>query len=111
MGRKVQCAQFWGTAYCRDRARIQVTEISGRAGEVIACAFLRPGLQTVLGGLEAVKALRTDTRFKDTLIVALTGFGDEQTRLAARQAGFNGYYVKPVYFPSLTTVLRAGVGE
>lgn len=64
----------------------------------------------VLGGLDAVKALRADTEFAETQIFALTGRGDEQTRAKALQAGFNAYYMKPVDFPTLTAALRSAIG-
>ena len=47
-------------------------------------------------GFEALTRLRSDPRFKNTLIVAVTADSNEATLNRARLAGFNGFIGKPI---------------
>jgi two-component system cell cycle response regulator DivK len=61
-------------------------------------------------GFEALTRLRTEPRFKDTLIVAITADANEGTFKRARQAGFDGFIGKPIdpdHFPEqIKAILR-----
>jgi two-component system CheB/CheR fusion protein len=57
--------------------------------------FLDLGLPD-LGGYEVARRLRTRPALKGALLVALTGFGEEETRQRAEDAGFDRHLVKPV---------------
>ena len=53
-------------------------------------------------GFEALTRLRTEPRFKDTLIVAVTADANEGTFKRAKQSGFDGFIGKPIdpdHFP------------
>jgi len=58
-------------------------------------AFVDLGLP-VLDGLEVAARLRADPEFRDTRLVALTGFSQEEDRRRTRDAGFDFHLVKPV---------------
>ena len=47
-------------------------------------------------GFEALTRLRTEPRFKDTLIVAVTADANEGTFKRAKQSGFDGFIGKPI---------------
>ena len=47
-------------------------------------------------GFEALPRLRTEPRFKDTLIVAVTADANEGTFKRAKQSGFDGFIGKPI---------------
>ncbi len=49
-----------------------------------------------LNGYEACKRLRQMPTLRDTRIIALTGWGQENDRQLAREAGFDDHLVKPV---------------
>ena len=47
-------------------------------------------------GYQALEALRSDPRFKDTLIVAVTADASQENLERARRAGFDGFIGKPL---------------
>jgi len=47
-------------------------------------------------GYEALQILRSDPRFKDTLIVAVTADASQENMERARKAGFDGFIGKPL---------------
>ena len=49
-----------------------------------------------LSGYDVAKRLRADPRFAEILVVAMTGYGQEEDRQRSRQAGFDHHLVKPV---------------
>jgi len=51
-----------------------------------------------MNGYEVCNALRKDEAFKDTVIIAQTGWGQESDRRQAFASGFNHHLVKPVNF-------------
>jgi CheY-like chemotaxis protein len=42
------------------------------------------------------KRLRQDPRFKDTLMIAVSGYGKESDRRLSQEAGFDDHLIKPV---------------
>ena len=50
----------------------------------------------VMNGLEACRRIRAQAWATDTLIVALTGWGQDTDRRKSHEAGFDGHLVKPV---------------
>ena len=54
------------------------------------------------------RCLRKDGSCKNAVIVAVSGYGQEEDRRRAREAGFDHHLVKPVDFDTLTTLLRGG---
>ncbi|WP_323144071.1 hybrid sensor histidine kinase/response regulator [Massilia phyllosphaerae] len=63
-----------------------------------------------MDGNELARRLRADPATRDMVLVAVTGYGQEQDRKAALEAGFDHHLVKPVDMEKLTEVL-AGIGR
>lgn len=60
-----------------------------------------------LDGREATRRIRAQSWGKSMMIIALTGWGQENDRLASRQAGCDGHLVKPVRLPELEKLLQS----
>jgi PAS domain S-box-containing protein len=58
-----------------------------------------------LNGYEACRAIREQPGGKGVLIVALTGWGQDQDRRKSKEAGFDGHLVKPVDHAALMKLL------
>ncbi len=59
-----------------------------------------------LSGLDAAQQIRQDLGLRDTLLIAMTGYGQEEDKRRSRQAGFNEHLVKPVDFGELKALLE-----
>jgi PAS domain S-box-containing protein len=59
-----------------------------------------------LNGYEVCRRIREEPWGKDMVLVALTGWGQEEDRQRSRHAGFNSHMVKPVDHDALTKLLR-----
>jgi signal transduction histidine kinase/ActR/RegA family two-component response regulator len=68
-------------------------------------AVLDIGLPDV-DGLALARALRSGARRAPMRLIALTGYGRDQDRAAARAAGFDAFFVKPVEIPALLEALQ-----
>jgi CheY-like chemotaxis protein/anti-sigma regulatory factor (Ser/Thr protein kinase) len=77
------------------------------APEVVLLDIGLPGLD----GYEVARLLRQLPALRKTLIVALTGFGQESDRERALQAGFDEHLVKPVDLDVVQAVLRRRLGS
>jgi CheY-like chemotaxis protein len=77
------------------------TAYGGSAG-MDAAAEHRPDVMfvdvamPVVTGLEVADLLRRRARFKDMLLIALTGYADPEHRLLCENAGFDAVLIKPV---------------
>jgi CheY-like chemotaxis protein len=60
-----------------------------------------------LNGFEACRRIRSEPWGKDLVMVALTGWGQEEDRQQSREAGFNAHMVKPVDHDVLLQFLDA----
>jgi len=58
-----------------------------------------------LNGFEAARQIRQQPWSKGMVLVALTGWGQEEDRNSTAKAGFDGHLVKPVEFDTLTKLL------
>ncbi len=58
-----------------------------------------------LNGYEACRRIREQPWGRGMILVALTGWGQEEDRQQSREAGFNGHLVKPVDLAALTKLL------
>jgi two-component system, cell cycle response regulator DivK len=47
-------------------------------------------------GYEALRQIRLDERLRDTLVVVVTAHGSQEELQKAREAGFDGFLVKPL---------------
>ena len=69
-------------------------------------AILDIGLPKV-NGYELAKQIREQPWSKNVILVALTGWGQEQHRRRSEEAGFNHHLTKPVEFDVLQEILAA----
>jgi CheY-like chemotaxis protein len=60
-----------------------------------------------LSGYEVARRVR-ETRGPGVLIVAITGWGQEDDRRRAQEAGFDHHFTKPVDYQALLDVINAG---
>ena len=58
-----------------------------------------------MDGYAVCRAFRQDELFKDTLIIAQTGWGQERDKVLASEAGFDHHLVKPVAYDDLERIL------
>jgi CheY-like chemotaxis protein len=58
-----------------------------------------------MSGHEVARRLRADTGLRNTVLIALTGYGTDEDRRASREAGFDGHLVKPIDFDALECIL------
>jgi PAS domain S-box-containing protein len=63
-----------------------------------------------MDGNELARRLRADPRTRSMLLVAVTGYGQEQDRRAALEAGFDHHMVKPVDLDRLAAILAGVAG-
>ena len=83
---------------------------SGAEG-LTACAEFAPELifldigMPVLDGLETARRMRELPSAKKATLVALTGWGEEETRRRAKQAGFDRHVTKPADLDELQALL------
>ena len=76
--------------------------------EVIVSDLKLPGDLT---GYEIARGLRRDPQTSKIRLIALSGFGDDQSRRLAKEAGFDEYLVKPVEVCALTKALDPSVSQ
>ncbi len=69
--------------------------------EVVLCDIGLPGMS----GLEVGRLLRQDLGLRDVLLVALTGYGQEEDMRRSKEAGFNAHMVKPIGLDDLRAML------
>ncbi|MDI1432455.1 hybrid sensor histidine kinase/response regulator [Polyangium sorediatum] len=69
--------------------------------EVVLLDIGLPGMN----GYEVASVLRRDPAQAETILIALTGYGHEEDRRRAREAGFTAHLVKPVDLATLERVL------
>jgi CheY-like chemotaxis protein len=62
-----------------------------------------------IAGYEVARQLRQQPEFSGTLLVAVTGYGQEEDRRRSRAAGFNHHLVKPVSPEVLRQILASPV--
>src|SRR5262249_19783717 len=78
-----------------------ITEAQAVRPEVI---LLDIGLPRI-DGYEVARRLRQRSDMQEVLLVALTGYGQEEDRRSCLEAGFNAYLVKPVDLATLKSLL------
>lgn len=66
--------------------------------------FLDIGLP-MMDGAEVARCLRANPEFSATLLVALTGYGQEEDHIRSKEAGFDIHLVKPATLAGITQVL------
>ena len=69
--------------------------------DVVLCDVSMPGM----GGLEVARRLRQELRLRDALLVATTGYGEQDDKRRSEAAGFNAHMVKPLDLHVLQALL------
>ena len=72
--------------------------------QVVLCDIGLPGLD----GYGVARELRADPTTARSLLVAVTGYGQDEDRRKAREAGFDHHLVKPADPAELQRLLAAG---
>ncbi|XWW44703.1 PAS domain S-box protein [Fibrella sp. USSR17] len=86
------------------------TRFDGLAG-VEAAEALRPQVvlldinMPVMDGYQACRLIKEKPWAKDTLLIALSGYGQDEDKRRSKEAGFAEHLVKPVDLAQLTTLL------
>lgn len=70
--------------------------------EVVLCDLGLPGLS----GWEIAEALRHETSFDATLLIAVTGYGQPEDRRRSHEAGFDEHLTKPVDLRTIEATVR-----
>jgi CheY-like chemotaxis protein len=76
------------------------------------CSTFHPDLMLVdimmprMDGNELAKTIRKQEGCKNTILVAVTGYGDESHRQLSFQAGFDFYLLKPLKLEQFEELLR-----
>jgi len=60
-----------------------------------------------MDGYEVARQIRSDSKFNNVRIMALTGWGQESDRKRTLSNGFNGHMTKPVNYVDLVDWLLA----
>jgi signal transduction histidine kinase len=63
----------------------------------------------VMDGYAVCRAFRQDDLFKDALIIAQTGWGQQRDKTLASEAGFDHHLVKPVAYDDLERILAKAI--
>ncbi len=58
-----------------------------------------------MNGYELASALRREEWSKDSVLIAVSGYGESQARDRAKEAGFNHHLVKPVNFDTVLALI------
>ena len=65
-----------------------------------------------INGRDVARRLRGTPELAGTVLIAVTGYGQEEDRRLSRQAGFDHHWVKPLSFDALTDLLASfGAGR
>lgn len=72
--------------------------------EIILLDIGLPGMD----GYTVAARLRQETRCKDTVIVAMSGYGQEEDKRRSKEAGFDHHLIKPLDHDALLTLLSTG---
>ncbi len=60
-----------------------------------------------MDGFEVARKLRDQPEFQQTLIIAISGYGQEEHTTRSRAAGFDSHLVKPIDLTALLQLLSA----
>ncbi|HJV83096.1 response regulator [Noviherbaspirillum sp.] len=60
-----------------------------------------------MDGYQVAQYLRTKGGLTSSLLIAVTGYAQEQDRISAQKAGFDHHFAKPLDFRKLTEILAS----
>jgi CheY-like chemotaxis protein len=64
-----------------------------------------------MDGYEVARQIRNQPQFKNVMLVALTGWGQEEDRRRSRSAGFDHHLIKPADVSALQALMASLVGR
>lgn len=64
-----------------------------------------------MNGYAVARRLRDLPELGSPVLIAMTGYGQEEDRKRSREAGFDHHLVKPVDFDALCSILRSGASH
>jgi len=73
--------------------------------DFVLCDLMLPG---ALDGYALARTCRSEPRLKDLRLVAMSGYGGDEHRTRAMDAGFDELLAKPVHFDTLSACIRRG---
>lgn len=76
-----------------------------KAAEFMPDAILLDIAMPEMTGYDVIQQLRQKPETKDTLIIAISGYGDADARERSAQAGFDAHLVKPANFEDVDALL------
>jgi len=71
--------------------------------EVILLDIGLPGMN----GYEVARRLRKEPGFEQTVLIALTGYGQDEDRQKSKEAGFDHHLTKPVEPEALSSLINS----
>jgi CheY-like chemotaxis protein len=77
--------------------------ISADRPDAMLLDIAMPGMD----GFDVAREVRRQPRLNETLLIAVTGYADEEHRLACAEAGFDHCLIKPIEFATLEKLLLA----
>ena len=86
-----------------DEGAVALRAAADHRPDVILLDIGMPGMN----GYEVAKQLRSQERFADTLLVAVTGYGRPSDIKQTQSAGFDHHLVKPIDYDKLESLLAA----
>jgi CheY-like chemotaxis protein len=84
---------------------------------IVAAERFRPHVMLLdigmpkLNGYEVCQRIRDRAWGKSILIIALTGWGQDEDRRRSERAGFNDHLVKPVKYADIMELLESGLSS
>ena len=89
-------------AIARDGAEA-LASIRSAVPDFVLCDLVLPGK---VDGLALARSCRDDPQLKDVRLVAMSGYGGDDDRARAIEAGFDDLLAKPVRFDTLADCIR-----
>jgi CheY-like chemotaxis protein len=77
-------------------------QLERRRPDAILCDLTMP----VMDGLEFARSLRRDPRYRQVLLIAVTGRGEPRDLMDTWRAGFDGHLVKPLTMETLNVLAQ-----
>lgn len=71
--------------------------------DVVICDIGLPGK---MNGYDVAQAIRRDKDLAETVVIAVSGYGQESDRRKSAAAGFNAHLVKPIGYEELANMLK-----
>jgi CheY-like chemotaxis protein len=80
-----------------------LAEARSNPPELVLLDIGLPGMD----GFEIAQRMRQELGLKDAILVAITGYGQEEDRRRSREAGFDAHLVKPIDPDRLNSLLSS----